>query len=78
MGLELEDEICGLLMCKAAYDNGLFMVYANNNRSVVQFLPPLIITADQADEILAGLDQALKQTRALKDYLGQCGGGHGT
>ena len=77
MGLELEDETCGLLMCKAAYDNGLFMVYANNNRSVVQFLPPLIITFDQADEILAGLDQALKQTRALKDFLGQGGGGHG-
>ena len=77
MGLELEDEICGLLMCKAAFDNGLFMVYANNNRSVVQFLPPLIISFGQVDEILAGLDQALKQTRALKDFLGRDGGRHG-
>jgi acetylornithine/succinyldiaminopimelate/putrescine aminotransferase len=74
MGLELEDDLCGQLMCKAAFDNGLFMVYANNNKSVVQFLPPLIMTFDQSDEVLARLDRALTQTRALRDFFGQSGG----
>ncbi|MEW6077726.1 MAG: aminotransferase class III-fold pyridoxal phosphate-dependent enzyme [Thermodesulfobacteriota bacterium] len=76
MGLEMADEFCGQLMCKAAFDNGLFMVYANNRKSVVQFLPPLIITVDQADEIMEGLDRALKLTGELRDFFGPAGGSH--
>jgi acetylornithine/succinyldiaminopimelate/putrescine aminotransferase len=76
MGLEMADEWCGQLMCKAAFDNGLFMVYANNRKSVVQFLPPLIITVDQADEILDGLDRSLKLTRELRAFFGPAGGSH--
>ncbi|MFZ5562473.1 MAG: aspartate aminotransferase family protein [Thermodesulfobacteriota bacterium] len=71
MGLEMEDDLCGPLMCKAAFDSGLFMVYANNHKSVVQFLPPLILSFDQADEMLAKLDQALAGARSLRDFFRQ-------
>ena len=69
MGLEMDDALSGQLFCRAAFDNGLFMVYANNNKAVVQFLPPLIISVEQADEILERLDLTLTRTRALKDFL---------
>jgi acetylornithine/succinyldiaminopimelate/putrescine aminotransferase len=37
---------------KLLYDQGIFAVYANNDRSVLQMLPPLVATDDDADEIL--------------------------
>ena len=68
MGLEMDDALSGQLFCRAAFDNGLFMVYANNNKAVVQFLPPLT-SFEQADEILERLDLTLTRTRALKDFF---------
>ena len=59
MGLKLADDTCGPLMSLAAYHHDLLMVYANNDRSVVQFLPPLVISLDEADWILSRLDSAL-------------------
>ncbi len=66
MGLELEDELCGQLLCAAAYQHDLFMVYANNNKSVCQLLPPLIIDENQADWVAGQLDQALAATGEMK------------
>jgi len=66
MGLELEDELGGQLLCVAAYQHGLFMVYANNNKSVCQFLPPLIIDENQVEWVVERLDQALAATAGLK------------
>ena len=73
MGLELEDALCGPILCKTAYDNGLFMVYANNDKTVTQFLPPLIMTTDEANDVLRRLDQALADARELKQLLIQAG-----
>ena len=42
----------GMYAMKLLFDAGLFTVYANNDTSVLQFLPPLISTADEADEII--------------------------
>ena len=66
MGLKLADDTCGPLLSLAAYQNDLLMVYANNDRSVAQFLPPLITTADQADWVLERLDAALAQVDAMR------------
>ncbi|MBL0713923.1 MAG: aspartate aminotransferase family protein [Desulfosarcina sp.] len=74
MGLKLEDDLCGPILCKTAFDNGLFMVYANNDKSVTQFLPPLIMSPNEADDVLIHLDQALTQARAFKDMLAAQGG----
>jgi acetylornithine/succinyldiaminopimelate/putrescine aminotransferase len=42
----------GMFATKLLLDAGLFTVYANNDRSVLQFLPPLVTTDDEADEII--------------------------
>lgn len=59
MGMEMTSAHFGPLFTKAAYDQGLFAVYAANNPAVVQFLPPLIIDTGLAQEILGRVDQAL-------------------
>ncbi len=69
MGLEMVDAYCGPLLTKTAYDHGLLMVYANNDKRVCQFLPPLIIEPHHLDEIFPRLDRALKQARRLRPLL---------
>ncbi len=59
MGLELQDDLCGPILSKCAYDHGLLMIYANNAPSVCQCLPPLIMTHDQIPWVLERLDRAL-------------------
>jgi len=61
MGLEMIDENSGLTLALTAYGNDLFMIPANNNRSVVQFLPPLIMDMKEVDWVIGRLDKALKQ-----------------
>jgi acetylornithine/succinyldiaminopimelate/putrescine aminotransferase len=58
MGLAFDDPDGGLTGAKALIDRGVFAVYANNDRSVVQFLPPLVTTEDEADELIAVVRQA--------------------
>lgn len=66
MGLELADELSGPLLTKTAYDQGLLMVYANNDSSVCQFLPPLNLDPSLTDEIMARLDRAIISAKKLK------------
>jgi 4-aminobutyrate aminotransferase-like enzyme len=42
-----------MLAAKLFFDAGIFAVYANNDTSILQFLPPLTTTNDEADEIIA-------------------------
>ena len=65
MGLELADERCGPLLCLAGYKNDLLMVYANNDKSVCQLLPPLIISDDEIEWVLERLDRALGEVEEL-------------
>lgn len=65
MGIELSGEFLGPLFSRAAYDNGLLCVYANNDRRVVQFLPPLNIGRALAGEILQRVDDSLTHMRGL-------------
>jgi len=59
MGLKLMNEMCGPLMTVAGLDNGIFTVYANNDTSVNQILPPLIIQKEEALEVIDRLDAML-------------------
>lgn len=59
MGLELAGPQFGPFFTKAAFDNGLLAIYANNDPRVVQLLPPLIIERPLALEILERVDAAL-------------------
>lgn len=42
----------GMFATKLLFDAGIFAVYANNDTSVLQFLPPLVTTDEEADEII--------------------------
>ncbi len=59
MGIEMVNEHCGPLFTRAAFDAGLLCVYAGNDTRVAQFLPPLIVSEQEADEILQRIDHAL-------------------
>ena len=59
MGIELSSPEFGPWFTRAAYEVGLLSVYANNDTSVAQLLPPLIIDRSLADEILGRVDAAL-------------------
>ncbi len=44
MGLKWSDEGAGILAAKACIDAGVFAIFANNDTSVMQLLPPLVLT----------------------------------
>ena len=59
MGLKFTDPMLGPMMTVAGIEAGLLIVYANHDTSVIQLLPPLIIEAEQVEEIVGRLDGAL-------------------
>jgi putrescine aminotransferase len=62
-GIQSADPGYGPLMSKACYDAGLLCIYAGNDPSVLQFLPPLITEKETAEEILARLHEAFSITQ---------------
>ncbi|MFH1850826.1 MAG: aminotransferase class III-fold pyridoxal phosphate-dependent enzyme [Candidatus Neomarinimicrobiota bacterium] len=66
MGLELKDDLCGPILTKAAYDHDLLLIYAGNDTSISQFLPPLTISPSQAEMAISQLDGALAAARRLR------------
>lgn len=71
MGLKFCDEALGPLMSLAAYQNDILMVYANNDRSVCQLLPPLVMDMEQTDWVLDRLDRALTSVGQFFDGSGK-------
>ncbi len=69
IGLELKDELAGPALTKAAYDNDLLLIYANNNTAIVQFLPPLVVTEADVDFVEKQLDKAFKDAKLLHKAL---------
>jgi acetylornithine/succinyldiaminopimelate/putrescine aminotransferase len=65
MGLKLADPRCGPWMTVAGFQAGLLAIYANNDPSVLQILPPLIIQEDEAQQVLATLDGMLSGLEAV-------------
>ncbi|MGB9735287.1 MAG: aspartate aminotransferase family protein [bacterium] len=67
MGIKMANEMCGPVLTKTCYENGILSIYANNDTSVSQILPPLIITEQETNEVLERLDKALEQANTLLD-----------
>jgi acetylornithine/succinyldiaminopimelate/putrescine aminotransferase len=65
MGIEMVHDTCGPVLTKCCYDHGILAIYANNNKRVCQLLPPLIIDRKTANEILEGVDGALRDAAAF-------------
>lgn len=69
-GLKTSHPDLGPLLTKTCYDAGLLCIFAGNDTSVIQFLPPLIIDDSLADEILSRLTEAFDQAAEFIDaYL---------
>lgn len=66
MGLELQDEISGPILSKTAFDHDLLILYANNDTSVCQFLPPLVMPEKDVEMVLTQLDEALASAKYLR------------
>ena len=52
MGLEFPQERGGMMAAAALYKAGVFAVWANNDPKVLQFLPPLVLSDAEADELI--------------------------
>ena len=61
MGLKMANDLCGPLMTLAGFRHGILTIYANNDTSVSQILPPLIIEEEQARQVLEALDAMLSE-----------------
>lgn len=55
MGLKLADPHWGPWMTAAGFKAGILAIYANNDPSVLQVLPPLIIQEDEVKRVLGSL-----------------------
>ena len=65
MGIEMVNDICGPVMTRTCYDNGILSIYANNDKRISQLLPPLIADEALADEILDRLDSSLTDAEKI-------------
>lgn len=59
IGIKMVNDTCGPLMTVAGFEHGILTIYANNDTSVSQILPPLIIKKDEAEEVIDRLAQML-------------------
>ena len=65
MGVKFVNESLGPLFSLAGLHHGILTVYANNDTSVNQILPPLIITEQQVGEVFESLDAMLAWLQAM-------------
>ncbi len=68
IGLGFPDELCGPLMTKLLYDEGVLAIYANNDQRILQFLPPLIMDDLEAEETLGTLDRGLAKLSQVRGW----------
>ena len=59
MGLAFDEDEGGVLAAKKLIDAGVFAVYAEHDHRVTQFKPPLIISDEEADEIIGTVAETL-------------------
>jgi acetylornithine/succinyldiaminopimelate/putrescine aminotransferase len=59
MALQTHSDGQGLELARQSIENGVLAIFANNRRSALIVMPPLVISAGEVDEVLGGLDAAL-------------------
>ena len=55
----MEVQVQGMSATQALVSAGVFAIFANNDPSVLQFLPPLTIADDEVDDLIATLRRVL-------------------
>ncbi len=58
MGLKLSEPGAAMMATRRLYDHGVFAVWANNDTSVLQLLPPLTLADDELSEIVLRVKRA--------------------
>ena len=62
MALQTHSDEQGIELARRSIEHGVLAIFANNRRSALIVMPPLVISEDEADEVLEGLDAALAAT----------------
>jgi acetylornithine/succinyldiaminopimelate/putrescine aminotransferase len=57
--LEAHSDEQGFALMRGALEHGVLAIFANNRRSALIVMPPLVISAEEVDEVLERLDAAL-------------------
>jgi acetylornithine/succinyldiaminopimelate/putrescine aminotransferase len=60
--LDTHSERLGFELTKACFRHGLLAIFAFNHQSTLQIMPPLVISAEEVDEVLERLDDAVAAT----------------
>jgi putrescine aminotransferase len=58
--LETHSDAMGFNLTRACFENGLLAIFAFNRQSTLQIMPPLIITAEEIDDVLERLALAVQ------------------
>jgi putrescine aminotransferase len=61
IGFEMATDACGPLMTRTMGEHGVVAIFANFRPSTLQLMPPLIIDAEEVDEVLDALDVSLAE-----------------
>jgi putrescine aminotransferase len=61
MGLQYTNDSIGPRMTRKLSDRGVLAVYTGNDPSICRFMPPLVITAPEVDEVLNALEDSMKE-----------------
>ncbi len=66
IGIVLNDAVTCALLMKILFDNGLYAVYAANDKRVLQFIPVLTIREAEAEEAMARMRKSLNDRRKIR------------
>jgi acetylornithine/succinyldiaminopimelate/putrescine aminotransferase len=64
MALQTHSDAQGVELARRSIEHGVLAIFANNRRSALIVMPPLVISEAEVDEVLDGLDAALAATAA--------------
>ena len=62
--LETRSDELGMELTRRCFEHGLLAIFAFNRQSALQIMPPLVISAEEIDEVLERLEQAVVAMRS--------------
>jgi putrescine aminotransferase len=61
MGLKHAEAKHGFLMTSLMFKHGVIALFANNDKTVLQIMPPLVIKPEEVDEVLLALEKSYEE-----------------
>jgi putrescine aminotransferase len=69
IGVEFSDSDIQKLTIGSLVENGVVVAYTLNNTKIMRVQPPLVITDEQIEKVIAAFDQALTDTADVLSLL---------